>query len=704
MLNVNILNNLIKGIAEQLPLVNSFYTTTPYECWNASEVKYGSVSFVVTKVQTRESTTNYDATIYYADRLLECCGNRDSVHSDSASVIQTIVGALNQSDAFISVSYPVSITLFEQDFADSLAGGYATMTITTEGMGECFEDELSVPEIVATSAYYTKDEIAELFPTRNELSTVAYTGSFADLRGVPDLVTSQQYNVSVEGFNAEINDLKGQIEGTVKESYFNGWKVQIETSIDGKVSRTDYETTANRIDNELASLTESVENRVEKSYFNGFEERVNNELKDKVTSQQYNALLVNQDALHLVLAEKVSRQQFDQLGIKVDNAVGSIADKVDKSEFLSFADGQNTVNVNLAVELRDKVSGQYFETEINRLETEINDRVTKQGFDTYADNVSKQLTDLQNDKVSVQQYNAMDNRLNGLQNQLNDKVGISQLEDFGEGVNLVITNVAVEIANKLDADYFEGWKESVEDELDSKVSRQSFDNALVNVYTKTETDTIVNSKIDRSFNAYINSNEFKELVADSIDDNLDMVVEDVTEELRGRLDELVGEEINEQIGQFVTEDELADAVTEQYDNYIGSEEFRDSIDQLVADRIETQTGGFVTKTELASKNYATKYYVDGAIVSVTNEFDAKLQSLREEIPNIELDNYLKKTDAQDTYYTKTEINAIIDNVEVDLSEYLTETEIRNEFCTKDEVNTLISTTLGEIDDALKAIL
>ena len=178
MINVNILNNLIKGISEQIPLVNSYYTTSPYESWNVEEVKYGSVSFVITKVYTRETTTTFDATIYYADRLLEDNSNRDFVHSDAATVIQTIVGALNTADEYLEVSYPVGITLFEQDFADKLAGGYAQVSISAEGMGECFEDEFSVPEIIATSAYFTKEEIKELFPLKTELSAVAFSGQF----------------------------------------------------------------------------------------------------------------------------------------------------------------------------------------------------------------------------------------------------------------------------------------------------------------------------------------------------------------------------------------------------------------------------------------------------------------------------------------------------------------------------------------------
>lgn len=720
MMNVNILNDTIKGIVQQIPLVNSFFTTTPYESWNVKEVQYGSVSFVITKVSTRESTTTYDAVIYYADRLLEDNANKDSIHSDSAVVIQTIVGALNQCGDYLEVSYPVGITLFEQDFTDSLAGGYASLTIATEGMGECFE-EFDIPQIVGTSAYYTKEEIKELFPLRNELSTVAYTGLFADLRGIPDLVTTQQYNTTNEGFNTEISALKQQIQGGVKESYFNEWKSGIENELDDKIARVDYETTTSRIDNKIGLLDKAVESRVDKNTFNRFADSVQTELEDRVTKQQYNGLVAKDESITKELDNRVTKQQFAQLDKAVDDALDSIADKADKSSLDSFIDGQNTINVNLAVELKNKVSVPYYETEMAVINSELDGKVSRTEFDHYADNMDKTTESLQTaidakvststftgkmteidkalaDRVTTQQYNSVNNRIDGLKTAIDAKVGADQLEDFGEGVNVVITNLAVEVANKLDADYFEGFRENIENEVDSKVSRQSFDQFAENVYTKQQTDTIVTTKIDRSFNAYIGSEEFKELVADSIDENLEMVVEDVTEEVRGKLDELVGEEVNEQIGQFVTIDELEDAVSSQYNDYIGSEEFRDSIDQLVADRIETQTGGFVTKTELTSKNYVSKYYVDGAIVSVTNETDDKIQSLREEIPSIELDNY----------YTKEEVDAKIANsggagADVDLTDYYTKNEVNAElekYYTKTEVDAII----GDIGSVLNAIL
>lgn len=720
MMNVNILNDTIKGIVQQIPLVNSFFTTTPYESWNVKEVQYGSVSFVITKVSTRESTTTYDAVIYYADRLLEDNANKDSIHSDSAVVIQTIVGALNQCGDYLEVSYPVGITLFEQDFTDSLAGGYASLTIATEGMGECFE-EFDIPQIVGTSAYYTKEEINELFPLRNELSTVAYTGLFADLRGVPDLVTTQQYNITNEGFNTEISALKQQIQGGVKESYFNEWKTGIENELGDKIARVDYETTTSRIDNKIGLLDKAVESRVDKDTFNRFADSVQTELEDRVTTQQYNGLVAKDESITKELENRVTKSTFAQLDKAVDDALDSIADKADKSSLDSFIDGQNTINVNLAVELKNKVSVPYYETEMAVINSELDGKVSRTEFDHYADNMDKTIESLQTaidakvstntftgkmteidnalaDRVTTQQYNSVNNRIDGIQTAIDAKVGADQLEDFGEGVNVVITNLAVEVANKLDADYFEGFRENIENEVDSKVSRQSFDQFAENVYTKQQTDTIVTTKIDRSFNAYIGSEEFKELVADSIDENLEMVVEDVTEEVRGKLDELVGEEVNEQIGQFVTIDELEDAVSSQYNDYIGSEEFRDSIDQLVADRIETQTGGFVTKTELTSKNYVSKYYVDGAIVSVTNETDDKIQALREEIPSIELDNY----------YTKEEVDAKIANsgggtADVDLTDYYTKNEVNAElekYYTKTEVDAII----GDIGSVLNAIL
>lgn len=136
-MNIVQLNNFIEKIVSCTEIVKSFYTNSVYECWNAEEVKYGSISFCITKTQMRERTMTYDAIIYYGDRLLEDKSNRNAIWSDATQVIQSIIGTVNSVDGEITISYPYNLTLFEQKFADELAGAYAEISIEVEGVGEC---------------------------------------------------------------------------------------------------------------------------------------------------------------------------------------------------------------------------------------------------------------------------------------------------------------------------------------------------------------------------------------------------------------------------------------------------------------------------------------------------------------------------------------------------------------------------------------
>ncbi len=136
-MNIVQLNNFIEKIVSCTEVVKSFYTNSVYECWNTEEVKYGSISFCITKTQMRERTMTYDAIIYYGDRLLEDKSNRNAIWSDATQVIQSIIGTVNSVDGEITISYPYNLTLFEQKFADELAGAYAEISIEVEGIGEC---------------------------------------------------------------------------------------------------------------------------------------------------------------------------------------------------------------------------------------------------------------------------------------------------------------------------------------------------------------------------------------------------------------------------------------------------------------------------------------------------------------------------------------------------------------------------------------
>lgn len=151
-MNIVQLYDYIGQIAQTIPIVHSYSNQTPYEYWNTQEVKYGSVIFAVKTVRTQNNIAKFDCVLYYGDRLNESKSNRDSIQSDAIGVLETIVSRLNCSDRIESVTYPFQTTLFEQKFADVLAGAYTNISIDLPATGNCCDYNL-------LDDYYTKSQI-----------------------------------------------------------------------------------------------------------------------------------------------------------------------------------------------------------------------------------------------------------------------------------------------------------------------------------------------------------------------------------------------------------------------------------------------------------------------------------------------------------------------------------------------------------------
>ena len=167
-MNVIQLYKYIGAISEQIPLVHSYSNKSVYDYWNMDEVKYGSVCFSVQNVSAGSHTTTYTGILYYGDRLMEDRSNIESVYSDATLSLQTIINTLSNSDD-VEVSFPIQITYFEQEFADQLAGAYANLTITVEGVGQCGFDGTILPTPIYpgedgfdTENYYTKSQVDAL--------------------------------------------------------------------------------------------------------------------------------------------------------------------------------------------------------------------------------------------------------------------------------------------------------------------------------------------------------------------------------------------------------------------------------------------------------------------------------------------------------------------------------------------------------------
>lgn len=222
-MNIVQLNNFIEKIVSCTETVKSFYTNSVYECWNAEEVKYGSISFCITKTQMRERTMTYDAIIYYGDRLLEDKSNRNAIWSDATQVIQSIIGTVNSVDGEITISYPYNLTLFEQKFADELAGAYAEISIEVEGIGECgdllygYEDGDGIK----------LESVVKTFTINGEYDIIPSDG-FDAISDVKVIV-----NIPMQSKSVTYNEV-GDYQVTPDPGYEALSKVDVKVSLEGK--------------------------------------------------------------------------------------------------------------------------------------------------------------------------------------------------------------------------------------------------------------------------------------------------------------------------------------------------------------------------------------------------------------------------------------------------------------------------------------
>ena len=536
-MNINILNKTIQGIAEQLPLVSSFYTLSPYESWNTKEVSYGSVSFVVTNVNTRESTTTYDAVLYYADRLLEDRSNRDSVHSDAATVIQIIVGALNTADDLFQIEYPVSITLFEQDFSDVLAGGYAKLSIATEGMGECFEDDWSVPEIIATSAYYTKDEITELFPLRTDLSLVAFSGRFEDLSSKPDVVTQSQFDALYKGVLDSTGALASEMNNKLDTVYFGEFKKKLEAQLKDKVSQAQYNDLYNGVLETTSQLAAQLKDKLDATAFAAFKNATESALLETVKSSTFNTFVEGQNTINSntaeQLASKVSQAIFNSEIESLKTAVGNMTDI---SQYEDLYRGVLETTSQLAEQLKEKLNGSTFSLYQDEVNNKLSVKLDTSVFNAFKETVEKQLKD----KATKQQF-----------------------DDLYNVVLNATETLAAEIDTKLDAAYFSEYRTGLESTISSLVTRQSFDNFAENVYTKKELDEVL-STYEENVNQYLQSEEFGDFV-DGLVSNA--VIEFTEEYLESALDYYTTDEIDDMLSNLSLDNYYN---KEEIDNMIGN--------------------------------------------------------------------------------------------------------------------------------------
>ena len=660
MVNINILNKLIQQISEQIPLVNSYYTESPYTSWNVKEVKYGSVLFSVNKVITRDATTRYETTVYYGDRLTENGSNRDSIWSDAATVIQTIVGALNQTDSeLLTVSYPISITLFEQDFADSLAGGYATMTIETQGMGECFEDELTVPEIVGTSAYYTKDEILELFPTKVDYSNLIDTVS--DMIGNLAAETNQKLNVG----------------------YFDEFRKQIEAELEDRPTGQEYNEFVNSVVDATASLSKTLNDKVGISYFDNWADDIEKELENRPTSQDYNEL---QNAvtdmtgrLAAEIAGKVGLIAFDEFADRMESELNDRPTGQDHNNVL------NDIAV-IKADLETRPTAQDHDAIVQAvihnndiISKELLNRVNINTFDEFADRMEAELED----RPTGQEYNGLLNEVNDISKDLETRPTVQNLNELQNAVTDMTSRLAAEISGKVGLIAFDEFADMVEKELGQRPTQAQMDE-IINAVLKNN-DIITGELINRvglhEFNVFVSETEAKlnERITQSQFDELIVATETVTKTLAAALDNKLDDSYFE-TWRAGLERTLNDKLDRRYfDQYAENVYTKTEVHDLIFN-YRDMLYSYLSSEEFMT--YLTEYVKNVVVAFTENYLNGRLD-----------------------YYTKTEIDTLLKNLSLD--SYYSKTESDGRYYTKTEVDTTVSAiyaTIGDIDTILNNVL
>ena len=145
----------IKEISTSHILVNEYGEGDIYEYLNNGEHKYPCIFLTVTKLNTTDSGTAINFTLFYTDRLVENQANKTAIQSTGISVIKQILSRYEQLHPEYLLSN-VNYTPFTEKFTDMCAGVFCDVVIenqidTLEDYdNECEEGAFTVKTITLT--------------------------------------------------------------------------------------------------------------------------------------------------------------------------------------------------------------------------------------------------------------------------------------------------------------------------------------------------------------------------------------------------------------------------------------------------------------------------------------------------------------------------------------------------------------------------
>lgn len=208
----------IKNISTTHVLVNEYGEGDIYEHLNSGEHKYPCVFLTVTNIESSVSSTLYNFTLFYTDRLVESGDNRTNIQSTGINVIQQILNRLTQEYPTYEVTN-INFTPFTEKFADMCAGVFCDVTFEdpVENLESTIDSECNEGDFEIQTITLTKNGLYDVIGYDRAIVAIPLTeleiteeGTYINDNGGWNKVTVGEMAKVQEHVEVEINDIANE--------------------------------------------------------------------------------------------------------------------------------------------------------------------------------------------------------------------------------------------------------------------------------------------------------------------------------------------------------------------------------------------------------------------------------------------------------------------------------------------------------------
>ena len=129
-MDLQIVYDLVEGIALGKVNVNSYFKTSPYIAWQSKSVQYSSVCFTIERAGTEDNVVVLHGILYYGDRLKQDGSNWVRIQTDATNILLDIISDLKENDNVLECELESDIEYWNQRLTDYCAGGYVNVSLT----------------------------------------------------------------------------------------------------------------------------------------------------------------------------------------------------------------------------------------------------------------------------------------------------------------------------------------------------------------------------------------------------------------------------------------------------------------------------------------------------------------------------------------------------------------------------------------------